>query len=303
MTTGPITSDHAKRLMRRATTAAVCVALLLIAVKLAAWLVTDSVSLLSSLADSAMDALASLVNLLAVRHALQPADSEHRFGHGKAEPLAGLGQAALISASGIYLIVEAVERLITPRAIEQGAFGLGVMAFSIAVTSALVAYQRSVVKRTDSLAIRADSVHYATDILVNAGVIVSLLLVMFLEWNAADPIVALIIAGFIIYSAFRIARESLNHLMDRELPDADRDRIKQIALGHPAVIDCHDLKTRAAGLNSFIQFHISMDGGLTLDDAHVISDAVELEILAAFPNTEVIIHADPEGVEEPRQEF
>ncbi|MEC9454359.1 MAG: cation diffusion facilitator family transporter [Pseudomonadota bacterium] len=303
MTAGPITSDHAKRLMRRATTAAVCVALLLIAVKLAAWLVTDSVSLLSSLADSAMDALASLVNLLAVRHALQPADSEHRFGHGKAEPLAGLGQAALISASGIYLIVEAVERLITPRAIEQGAFGLGVMAFSIAVTSALVAYQRSVVRRTDSLAIRADSVHYATDILVNAGVIVSLLLVMFLEWNAADPIVALIIAGFIIYSAFRIARESLNHLMDRELPDADRNRIKQIALGHPAVIDCHDLKTRAAGLNSFIQFHISMDGGLTLDDAHVISDAVELEILAAFPNTEVIIHADPEGVEEPRQEF
>ena len=91
--------------------------------------------------------------------------------------------------------------------------------------------------------------------------------------------------------------------MDRELPDADRDRIKQIALGHPAVIDCHDLKTRAAGLNSFIQFHISMDGGLTLDEAHVISDAVELEILAAFPNTEVIIHADPEGVEEPRQEF
>ena len=303
MTAGPITSDHAKRLMRRATTAAVCVALLLIAVKLAAWLVTDSVSLLSSLADSAMDALASLVNLLAVRHALQPADLEHRFGHGKAEPLAGLGQAALISASGIYLIVEAVERLITPRAIEQGAFGLGVMAFSIAVTSALVAYQRSVVRRTDSLAIRADSVHYATDILVNAGVIVSLLLVMFLEWNAADPIVALIIAGFIIYSAFRIARESLNHLMDRELPDADRDRIKQIALGHPAVIDCHDLKTRAAGLNSFIQFHISMDGGLTLDDAHVISDAVELEILAAFPNAEVIIHADPEGVEEPRQEF
>ena len=268
MTAGPITSDHAKRLMRRATTAAVCVALLLIAVKLAAWLVTDSVSLLSSLADSAMDALASLVNLLAVRHALQPADSEHRFGHGKAEPLAGLGQAALISASGIYLIVEAVERLITPRAVEQGAFGLGVMAFSIAVTSALVAYQRSVVRRTDSLAIRADSVHYATDILVNAGVIVSLLLVMFLEWNAADPIVALIIAGFIIYSAFRIARESLNHLMDRELPDADRDRIKQIALGHPAVIDCHDLKTRAAG-----------------------------------PNAEVIIHADPEGVEEPRQEF
>ena len=185
MTARPITSETAKRLMQRATLAAVCVALLLIALKLAAWLITDSVSLLSSLADSAMDALASLVNLIAVRHALQPADSEHRFGHGKAEPLAGLGQAAFISASGIYLIVEAVGRLIEPRAIERGGVGLGVMVFSIAVTSALVAYQRSVVRRTDSLAIRADSVHYATDILINAGVIVSLLLVMFLDWTIA----------------------------------------------------------------------------------------------------------------------
>ncbi len=300
---GTASRDQTERLMRRATSAAVSVALLLIAVKLAAWLITDSVSLLSSLADSVMDALASLVNLLAVWHALQPADPEHRFGHGKAEPLAGLGQAAFICASGIYLIFEAVGRLIEPRDIVHGELGLSVMVFSIAVTAALVAYQRAVVRRTDSLAIRADSVHYATDILVNGGVIVSLLLVMFLDWRAADPIVALLIAGFIIFSAGRIARSSLNHLMDRELPDTERERIKKIALNHPAVIDCHDLKTRAAGLNSFIQLHISMDGGLTLDAAHEISDAVEAAILAAFPNAEVIIHADPEGVLEARQEF
>ena len=303
MTTAPDSRIQTERLMRRATNAAVSVALLLIAVKLAAWLMTDSVSLLSSLADSVMDALASVINLLAVRHALQPADPEHRFGHGKAEPLAGLGQAAFICASGIYLIFEAVGRLIEPRDIVHGELGLGVMVFSIAVTAALVAYQRAVVRRTDSLAIRADSVHYATDILVNGGVIVSLLLVMFLDWRAADPIVALLIAGFIIFSAGRIARSSLNHLMDRELPDTERERIKKIALNHPAVIDCHDLKTRAAGLNSFIQLHISMDGGLTLDAAHEISDAVEAAILAAFPNAEVIIHADPEGVLEARQEF
>ncbi|MBT3172166.1 MAG: cation diffusion facilitator family transporter [Rhodospirillaceae bacterium] len=303
MTDKLLSREQAKRLMQRATRAAVCVALLLIALKLGAWLMTGSVSLLSSLADSAMDALASLVNLFAVRHAMQPADSEHRFGHGKAEPLAGIGQAAFICASGIYLIIEAVGRLLEPRAIEQGAVGLGVMVFSIAVTAALVTYQRSVARRTNSLAIRADSVHYATDILVNGGVIVSLLLVMFLDWGMADPIVALIIAGFIIYSALRIARESLNHLMDRELPDADRERIKEIALSHPAVIDCHDLKTRSAGLNSFIQLHISMDGSLSLDAAHEISDAVELDILAAFANAEVIIHADPEGVLEPRQDF
>ena len=195
MTTAPDSRIQTERLMRRATNAAVSVALLLIAVKLAAWLMTDSVSLLSSLADSVMDALASLVNLLAVRHALQPADPEHRFGHGKAEPLAGLGQAAFICASGIYLIFEAVGRLIEPRDIVHGELGLGVMVFSIAVTAALVAYQRAVVRRTDSLAIRADSVHYATDILVNGGVIVSLLLVMFLDWRAADPIVALLIAA------------------------------------------------------------------------------------------------------------
>ncbi len=303
MTDKLLSGKQAKRLMQRATRAAVCVALLLIALKLGAWMMTGSVSLLSSLADSAMDALASLVNLFAVRHALQPADSEHRFGHGKAEPLAGMGQAAFICASGIYLIVEAVGRLIHPQDIERGAVGLGVMVFSIAITAGLVAYQRSVARRTNSLAIRADSVHYATDILVNGGVIVSLLLVMFLDWGMADPIVALIIAGFIIYSAGRIARESLNHLMDHELPDEDRERIKEIALAHPDVIECHDLKTRSAGLNSFIQLHISMDGGLTLDAAHEISDAVEDNILAAFPNAEVIIHADPEGVLEARQEF
>ena len=303
MTEGRITGDQAKQLMRRATIAAVSVAVLLIAFKLAAWLVTDSVSLMSSLFDSLMDALASLVNLFAVRHALQPADSEHRFGHGKAEPLAGLGQAAFICASGFYLITEAVGRLIEPQPIERGSVGLGVMVFSIIVTAALVLYQRSVVRRTDSLAIRADSLHYATDILVNAGVILSLLVVMFLGWQAADPIVALIIAVFIIYSAVQIARQSLNHLMDRELPDADRARIVEIAMGHSKVIECHDLKTRAAGVNSFIQMHISMDGALTLDEAHIISDEVEEAILADFPNAEVILHADPEGVDEERQEF
>tara|TARA_Y100000588_G_scaffold56686_1_gene54474 strand:+ start:984 stop:1895 length:912 start_codon:yes stop_codon:yes gene_type:complete len=303
MTDRQVSGDQAKRLMRRATNAAVSVAVLLIALKLAAWLVTDSVSLLSSLADSLMDALASLINLFAVRHALQPADSEHRFGHGKAEPLAGLGQAAFICASGLYLIVEAVGRLIESQPIERGSVGLGVMVFSIIVTALLVLYQRSVVRRTNSLAIRADSLHYTTDILVNAGVIVSLLIVMFMDWQEADPIVALIIAGFIIYSAVRIARQSLNHLMDHELPDADRLQIVEIAMRHPQVIECHDLKTRAAGLSSFIQMHISMEGSLTLDEAHIISDEVESSILASFPNAEVILHADPEGVEEPRQEF
>ena len=156
-------------LMRRAAAAAVTVALILVALKFGAWVMTGSVSLLSSLADSTMDALASIINLLAVRHALQPADSEHRFGHGKAEPLAGLGQAAFITGTGVYLIYEAITRLLNPKEIEHGFIGLSVMVFSIIITLVLVTYQRYVVRKTGSLAIRADSFHYATDILVTAG--------------------------------------------------------------------------------------------------------------------------------------
>ena len=175
----------------------------MIAAKLGAWLVTDSVSLLSSLADSVMDVLASLINLFAVRHALQPADREHRFGHGKAEPLAGLGQALFITASGIFLIVEAVGRIIEPEPIERAPVGIGVMVFAIVVTTALVAYQRRVVRLTGSTAIKADSLHYASDILTNIGVIAALALALTLGWGLADPIIAIVIAGVIIHAAVR----------------------------------------------------------------------------------------------------
>ncbi len=302
-TANKIAPEHARRLMRRATTAAVAVACVLIAAKVGAWLVTDSVSLLSSLVDSVMDVLASLVNLIAVRQALQPADREHRFGHGKAEPLAGLGQAAFIIGSGVFLIVEAIGRIVHPRTIEQGAVGIGVMGFAIILTLGLVNYQRYVVRRTGSTAISADSLHYASDILVNGGVIISLVLVMMLDWTYADPAIAILIAGFIIYAAARIVRTALSQLMDREFPDTEREQIKAIVLAHPDVHDCHDLRTRRSGIDAFIQLHIEMDGALTLLRAHEISDDVEARIRAAFPNAEVIIHADPEGVEEAMPTF
>ena len=289
--------------MRQATVAAVSVASVLIAVKVVAWLATDSVSLLSSLVDSIMDVLASTINLLAVRHALHPADREHRFGHGKAEPLAGLGQATFVAGSGVFLIVEAVGRFIHPRAIEQGAFGIGVMVFSIVATLALVTFQRSVVRRTGSTAISADSVHYTSDVLVNAGVIGSLILATVLDWHLADPIVALCVAGVIIWAAVKIAFTSLHQLMDREFPDDERAQIMAIVNGHPEVADCHDLRTRRSGLDSFIQLHIEMDGDMKLSRAHEVCDAVEEEIMAAFPNAEVIIHADPAGLEESMPKF
>ena len=298
-----IEPERARRLMRRATNFAVAAAALMIAAKLGAWLVTDSVSLLSSLADSVMDVLASLINLFAVRHALQPADREHRFGHGKAEPLAGLGQALFITASAIFLIVEAVGRILEPEPIARAPVGIGVMVFAIVVTTALVAYQRRVVRLTGSTAIRADSLHYASDILMNVGVIAALALATTVGWGLADPIIAMVIAGVIIHAALRVAWSSIQQLMDHELPEKDRERIRRIVLEHPEVLDCHDLRTRRSGLDSFIQVHVEMDRSLTLLRAHEISDDVEARIREAFPNAEVLIHADPEGIEEPMPSF
>ena len=294
---------QARRLMRRATSFAVAAASLMIAAKLGAWLATDSVSLLSSLADSVMDVLASLINLFAVRQALQPADREHRFGHGKAEPLAGLGQALFITASGIFLIVEAIGRIVEPEPIARAPVGIGVMVFAIVVTTTLVAYQRRVVRLTGSTAIRADALHYASDILTNVGVIAALALAMTLGWGLADPIIAIAIAGVIVHAAVRVGWGAIQQLMDRELPEKDRERIRRIVLEHPDVLDCHDLRTRRSGIDSFIQVHVEMDRSLTLLRAHEISDDVEARIREAFPHAEVLIHADPEGIEEPMPSF
>ena len=301
---GPqIDPERARLLMRRATNLAVAAAALMIVGKLGAWLATDSVSILSSLADSVMDVLASLINLFAVRQALQPPDREHRFGHGKAEPLAGLGQALFISASAIFLIVEAVGRILEPEPIARAPVGIGVMVFAIIVTTALVTYQRRVVRLTGSTAIRADALHYASDILMNIGVIAALALAMTVGWELADPIIALVIAAVIIHAAVRVARSAIQQLMDREFPEQDRERIRQIVLEHPDVLNCHDLRTRRSGIDSFIQVHVEMDSSLTLLRAHEISDDVEARIRKVFPHAEVLIHADPEGIEEPMPSF
>ena len=301
---GPqIDPERARLLMRRATNLAVAAAALMIVGKLGAWLATDSVSILSSLADSVMDVLASLINLFAVRQALQPPDREHRFGHGKAEPLAGLGQALFISASAIFLIVEAVGRILEPEPIARAPVGIGVMVFATIVTTALVTYQRRVVRLTGSTAIRADALHYASDILMNIGVIAALALAMTVGWGLADPIIALVIAAVIIHAAVRVARGAIQQLMDREFPEQDRERIRQIVLEHPDVLNCHDLRTRRSGIDSFIQVHVEMDSSLTLLRAHEISDDVEARIRKVFPHAEVLIHADPEGIEEPMPSF
>jgi ferrous-iron efflux pump FieF len=290
--------DATHRLRRRATYASTAVAVLLIVVKIAAWLMTGSVSLLSSLLDSLLDLAASLVNLFAVRHAVTPADREHRFGHGKAEPLAGLGQAAFIAGSAALLLVQALQRLFDPQPVSHVGIGIAVMLFSIAATILLVRYQRYVIGETGSVAISADQLHYRGDVMLNISVIVSLLVTKFAGWPYADPLFAAGIAIWILYSSWRIMQASLVQLMDRELPDEERARIRKIAEAHPEVKSVHDLKTRASGPTCFVQMHIELDPKMPLSRAHQVSDEVERAIVAALPTAEVIIHQDPEGIVE-----
>ncbi len=287
------------RLMHMATTASVAVASTLIAAKIVAWLMTGSVSLLSSLVDSLMDVAASLINLIAVRHALTPPDREHRFGHGKAEPLAGLAQAAFIAGSALFLVIEAIDRLVEPRPIEAQGVGIAVMVVSIVVTIGLVRFQTYVVRRTGSTAIDADALHYRTDIMVNGSVIAAILLSHYMGWTWADPVFALGIAIYIVRGASAIARRSLDLLMDREFADDDRARIRRIVLDHPESRSMHELRTRSSGTQPFIQFHLELDPHISLLRAHEISDEIEHQILAAFPGAEVIIHQDPAGYEPP----
>ena len=289
--------------MRLATYASVATSGILVLVKLAAWLATGSVSLLASLIDSLLDVLASMVNLFAVRHALLPPDREHRFGHGKAEPLAALGQTAFIAGSAIFLVIEAGQRFVAPAPIAHIDLGVAVMILAIAATFLLTRFQAYVVKRTGSLAIRADSLHYVGDLLSNGAVIVALLLVSKLGWYLADPLFALGIAAYILFNAWRIARGALDMLMDHELSDADRQRIAEIARAHPDVRDMHDLRTRASGSRVFIQLHLELDGTIDLYDAHRIADAVEADLRAAFPGAEVLIHQDPHGIDEEKASF
>ncbi|HXH72864.1 MAG TPA: cation diffusion facilitator family transporter [Mariprofundaceae bacterium] len=298
----PITPAESARLMRLATYASTATAVTLIAAKLVAWLMSDSVSMLATLIDSSLDALASLLNLFAVRHALTPPDKQHRFGHGKAEALAGLGQATFITGSAAFLFLEAIGRFLRPVEIQAVGTGVAIMLFSIAATVALLTFQRHVIRMTGSTAIKADALHYKTDLLVNGSVIVALLLAVY-GWPGFDAVFGIAIAFYIIYSAWEIVREALDHLMDKELPAEDREKIKQIARRHPDTRGIHDLRTRQAGNTVFIQLHLELDDQLTLLKAHRIADEVEAELMQAFPGAEVIIHEDPVSLKEVQPEF
>ena len=280
-------------MMRRATMLAVAASGLMIVIKLLAYLMTGSVAMLSSLVDSMVDLFASAINLFAVHVALQPPDREHRFGHGKAEPLAGLAQSAFITGSALFLLLEVINRLLHPKSLEYVSVGIAVILVSIIITVGLVYYQRRVIAATGSVAIGADSLHYRSDVLVNLGVIIAMSLDWLFGWYWADPSIAFIIALYILYCAWTILQQSLDQLMDRELSDDDRERIKSLTLAHPEVEDLHELRTRTSGLDQFIQLHLVLSPDMNLQRAHDIADDVQRQLQNAFPNAEILIHQDP----------
>jgi len=287
------------RMMRRAATASVVVASLLVGVKTFAYMTTDSVAMLGALADSAADLVSSLGILFAVRQALMPADTEHRFGHGKAEPLIGLAQSLFIAGSATFVLTEAVRHILSPSPVENPFSGIGVILFSIVVTIGLVFYQHRAIRVTGSLAIAADRAHYTSDLLTNLGVVIALLMSAFIGWQLADPIIGVAIAGVLYATSWWLLRRSLDQLMDREFPEHDRKMIKTVVLGHERVRGMHDLRTRVAGTQSFIQIHIEMDPTLNLAQAHEASDEIENALRETFPQAEIFIHLDPHGREEP----
>ena len=283
------------QLIKLATWSSVVVALSLIVIKTWAWDETQSVSLLDSLIDSIMDSAAALINFFAVRYAMAPADKEHRFGHGKAEALAGLAQALLILGSIGLLLSQTLGRLWDPVVIENTPFGIIVMAASMGLTGALVLLQRQVVKQTKSTAIEADSLHYTSDLLMNLGVIIALVLATYGHYGA-DPYLALSIGAYVIYSAWGIAKTAFDLLLDHELSDEQRQHITQMAITHPLVMGMHDLRTRQSGHMQFIQLHLELQDRMLLIQAHDVADEIELRILQLFPYADVIIHLDPVSI-------
>lgn len=283
---------EAARLLRLATSASVSTAMVLIAAKVVAALMTGSVSVLASLVDSMMDVAASVINLLAVRYSLQPADHNHRYGHGKAEPLAGLVQAAFVAGSAVFLTLHAINRLLHPQPLDATLVGVGVLAFAILATGALLTLQHYVIRRTQSTAIRADAMHYATDLLTNGATILALGLSM-LGWPMSDPVFAIGIAIYILYSSGCIAYNSIQLLMDHALPAEVDVRIREIAGANQRVRGVHEVRTRRSGQTYFVQLHLMLDDWLPLIEAHRVADEVEAAIKESFPNADVLIHQDP----------
>ncbi|TCJ97834.1 ferrous-iron efflux pump FieF [Volucribacter psittacicida] len=287
--------------VKRASILAVITAIMLIIVKGIAWWLTDSVSMLASITDSLLDLVASLMNLVILRFALMPADHNHSFGHGKAESLASLAQSAFISGSAIFILLQGIQRLSSPQPLANSEIGIIVTLFSILVTLLLITYQAKVIKITDSPAIKADRLHYQTDLFMNIAILCSFAL-SFTGFIYIDGIVAIIIALYILLSAVKILIESTQLLLDVALPTQEIEQIKQIALADKRVIGLHDIRTRRAGSVRFIQLHLELADELSLLEAHNITDHIEQQLAQAFGQADIMIHQEPTSVVQAEQQ-
>jgi ferrous-iron efflux pump FieF len=295
MTEATVTAQERGRLTARAAFASSAMAVTLIALKAYAAVQTSSMAMLGSLADSGLDLVASLIVLLAVRIAAQPADYEHRFGHGKAEALAALVQVILISFSAMFIAFRSVQRLLSGAQTAEAELGIGVSVIALILTLGLITYQRHVVKRTGSLAIGTDRLHYSSDLLLNGSVIVALALDQLLGLTGADAIFGLLIAAWLLWGAWSSSSHALNQLMDREWPNEQRDEFLAATKEYPELAGLHDFRTRTSGTHNFVQFHVWVPAEWTVQQAHDRLDAVEEALQKRFPNTEILIHVDPEG--------
>ena len=295
MSGGHLHGAERSSLTSRAALASIALALLLIGLKAWAAVETSSMAMLGSLADSGLDLIASLVVLLGVRVAAQPADREHRFGHGKAEALASLVQVILISISAIFIAFRAIERLIGGVQTAHAELGIGVSIVAIVFTFALIAYQRYVVRRTGSVAIATDRLHYASDLMLNGSVIAALVLDQYVGIVGADAVFGILIALWLARSAWQSSSQVLDQLMDREWPDELRQQFLAAAKDYPELAGLHDLRTRTSGTHHFAQFHVWVPADWTVREAHDRLDRAEEELQKRFPGTEILIHVDPEG--------
>jgi ferrous-iron efflux pump FieF len=288
------------RLTRSAAYASIAMALFLAVLKGWATWRTGSTAMLGSLADTALDLIASLATLWGVWFAAQPADAEHRFGHGKGEALAAIFQVMLIAVSATGIAFRAVTQLADPQPTAAAAEGIGVSAVAILATFALLAWQRYVIRRTRSLAIATDNVHYQSDLLLNLSVIAAIVIDQYMGFNRADPLFGLAIAAWLLFGAWRAASAAIDQLLDREWPEDRRLAFVAAAAEHPELSNLHDLRTRSSGAHDFVQFHVSLPGALSVQQAHDIIDRVEADLCGRFPGVELLIHIDPEGhVDEP----
>lgn len=297
--TGRLQPEEAARITRGAARLSIIVAVILVTMKLWAWLASGSVAMLSSFADSTLDLAASFFTYFAVRYAAQPPDREHRYGHGKAEAFAGLFQAGLVVVSAALILVEAIRRFYAPQPIAYGGESIGVMIVSIALTGWLVLMQTRAIRRTGSVATSGDRAHYFADVAANAVVILGLAAGAFFDQPIIDALAGVFVAMWLVYGAWIVASNAANHLMDREMADGDRARIKALALEDPAIKAVHDLRTRVSGPIIHIQFHADLEPTLTLEAAHRILVAAENRIRAIYPAADLLIHPDPSGRAEP----